>query len=242
MNSKQQRMTAGKTVRPIAALLALSVLLCAGSGASGAITMTVNPDTVNGATVNIQGFIPELTDSIWGELMGPTVLGSIGDESANGAYMKWRVFTLSGGVNWEVDARIYAIDYYDVNDNHLGFTYDLSVDAQHMIVPHDPGDLAPNPLTLLVQQNNLLGLTVSEPLTSVWLATGVSDDEELHPNLPGHKDTAHLAVTDLNGTDPGYILMTTNGFHAVVTLAHVPEPASLSLLALGGLAILRRRK
>ncbi len=246
MNSKQQHMTAGTAVRPIAALLALSVLLCAAGGASGAVVkLTVLPDTVDGATATITGIIPELTDSAWSSLFGPTILNGILDEPANGAYTKWRVLEITGGVKWKVDANIYAIDYYDVGNNHLGFTYTLTVDAQHMIVPHT-GDIAPNTLKLLVQHGNLSGLTVTEPLTSAWLAAATVnlDNEKLHPILPGHNDTAHLEVTDKSGALPGYI-SATKEIHAVVTLAHsepIPEPASLALLAIGGIALIRRRK
>ena len=141
-----------------------------------------------------------------------------------------------GGVGAGVDVPVLRVDEIRIPAKE-GF--DLvwkNVDVMVLDIPSDPSD--PNSATL----DGVFGMNLLVPSVTIDVAsidpTKINPDDALAILLglldfsPGYFEYAAF-----DATDPGHVEL-----RLYTTLAPVPEPATLALLALGGLALLRRRR
>jgi len=138
------------------------------------------------------------------------------------------------------DGGILGVEYKD------GITYQEFTDMFGGVDPYDPGTLrmwGPNN-TMQVWMIDFDGGFGTAELTVQYNDTGMTLDEENNLGL-WHRDGVtggykYLEVIARN-TDENWLTVRTHEFSPFI-IGFIPEPATMSLLALGGLAVLRRRR
>lgn len=207
-------------------ILGLLVLTgCAGLAMASEITI-VNPSFEDPV-------LPNDNDFVDGSFPGWTILGggaggafnpdSIYQEAYDGNNVMW----INGGIQM----------FQTLADTALAGTYTLEVYVNHRIRPD--GHIGPNDydIELLVDGVSVPAASKTLPVTlgTSWqLATATFDFADGDPRIGGQLG---VRFSNYNTVDPA---PRQQHFDAV-SLTYVPEPATASLLILGGLVLLRRR-
>jgi len=139
----------------------------------------------------------------------------------NGNYYTFRFLEFPKvGTNWKVWAMIARFEYYNAEDEYLGYTFELYVWGQHMVKggpePEHEAEIVPNPLDMETFYENLRGLDLSRKGVSVVSIQELSDSV---PHLYGpHEDKMDLKLIDLNRSFSG--VMDGSKIAATIFLAH----------------------
>lgn len=214
--------------RPISRVVLTLLFLtgCAGTVFAAEITI-VNPSFEEPA-------LPNDLDFVGGSIPGWTLIGGGAggafnpDSTYQEAYDGNSVLWINGGHKM----------VQTLADTALAGTYTLEVYVNHRVRPD--GHIGPNSydVELLVDGVSVPATTKVLPVTlgTSWqLATATFNFADGDPRLGGQLG---IRFSNYNVTDPA---PRQQHFDAV-SLSYVPEPATASLLVLGGLALLRRRR
>jgi hypothetical protein len=201
-------------------------------------------DEVHNAVAVVSGAIPSMSAAAWSDA------GSFDRGDYTVTYKKL-VFPKVGS-KWNAWGYITLIEFTTKQKDLLGWTYNLDMWGQHMVkgvkgTGHDL-ETAPNRLETYTYYHNLRGLDGSGLNNGKDVDVSSTQDlADSKPHLAGdHFDTMALVLSDLNGAkEPGVLLWqfgTGNIIGATITLEHpIPEPATITLIAFGSLALLRKR-
>lgn len=231
------------SLRPLSVVLALTVVLCAGSAAQAVVLYSQNFDSyADGTPVTTAGFVD------WGSSGIPTVQGGKATVSSNYVDMLLNignVFALGNQARIEFDS--LSCQQQDCffgpgTASGLDMNYGQTLGFEHgadrlynMNGGFDYGYQATAGVTNPMAVHWVIDLAKSGS-TVTWSATYGGN-----PLFPGTKS---LGVGDARGINT-FEWSTLGGQGTTldnILVTSIPEPATMSLLVLGGLALLRRNR